>query len=387
MKTLYLHIGIPKTASTAIQMFLVANEKVLNAHGYTYPDFGLSYSYTSDRRNGHFMIGEAFGIKGERDFTQDDQIWEDCFKKINKLFEKYDNVILSDEGFWRQGVRYRGRIWKKIREEIQKEQFAVKVVVYLRRQDQYLYSRWNQQLKMAQGLTSPNYTQTWEEMLDANSGRLLDFDAMLHTISKYVGKENIIVRRFDRKEFYGQTVYADFLHAVGLEFSDEFQIENETPNVSLTKNNIEIKRVLNGLPGLDETCNTVFRQCLSALSELPSDDSRYSMFSEQEMYDFMSRFEEGNNRIAREYFDGEQELFEVSYKAEEKWQRDNPAMLEDLIKFTGSVAVYLIKENEKLKKELKEQRGISEKYQSLTEQMAHLVKKPVKKVKRTLWGK
>ena len=44
-KTLYLHIGTPKTATTAIQMFCEVNQSVLNEKGYDiesiYQDCGL----------------------------------------------------------------------------------------------------------------------------------------------------------------------------------------------------------------------------------------------------------------------------------------------------------------------------------------------------------
>ena len=36
MRTLYLHIGTPKTATTSIQMFCVDNESVLKKLGYSY---------------------------------------------------------------------------------------------------------------------------------------------------------------------------------------------------------------------------------------------------------------------------------------------------------------------------------------------------------------
>ena len=44
MPTLYLHIGTPKTGTTALQNFLPANEEVLEQHGICYPDFGFRYT-------------------------------------------------------------------------------------------------------------------------------------------------------------------------------------------------------------------------------------------------------------------------------------------------------------------------------------------------------
>lgn len=38
MKTLYLHIGTTKTATTSIQRFLEENKDVLQKYGYCFPD-------------------------------------------------------------------------------------------------------------------------------------------------------------------------------------------------------------------------------------------------------------------------------------------------------------------------------------------------------------
>lgn len=51
MPTLYLHIGTPKTGTTALQNFLPANEEVLEQHGICYPDFGFRYTGLGVHRN------------------------------------------------------------------------------------------------------------------------------------------------------------------------------------------------------------------------------------------------------------------------------------------------------------------------------------------------
>ena len=43
MRTLYVHIGTPKTATTSIQMFCVENQKVLNKQSYSYPLLDFVY--------------------------------------------------------------------------------------------------------------------------------------------------------------------------------------------------------------------------------------------------------------------------------------------------------------------------------------------------------
>ena len=51
MRTLYVHIGTPKTATTSIQMFCVENQKVLNKQSYSYPLLDFVYPHVAHRRN------------------------------------------------------------------------------------------------------------------------------------------------------------------------------------------------------------------------------------------------------------------------------------------------------------------------------------------------
>ncbi len=346
MKTLYLHIGTPKTATTAIQFFCGDNETLLNAKGYAYPRFGNHYRYISEWRNAHFLIGEKSGDSEQQDFEKRDQVVQECFEKIYKLFEEYDNIILSDEGLWNAGNWHD---WRIIQNELKKEVFTVKVIVYLRRQDEFLYSRWNQQIKTAFESAYARYARSWDEMLANVPRQMVDYYGTLKKISEFVGKENITVRKFDRKEFFGGSIYADFLNIVGLKFTDEFKIQEDIRNVSLTKNDTEIKRILNGLSENNGKYNSFFRECLTTCSREYPDDNRYNMFSKQEMRKFLSKFQEGNQKIAKEYFDSKEPLFSSEYKAKEKWTPKNPAMFEDVIRFAGSMVIELLKQNQKLK--------------------------------------
>ena len=53
MRTLYVHIGTPKTATTSIQMFCVENQKVLNKQSYKLSSFGFVYPMLLTAEIGH----------------------------------------------------------------------------------------------------------------------------------------------------------------------------------------------------------------------------------------------------------------------------------------------------------------------------------------------
>lgn len=56
MKTLYLHIGTPKTGTTSIQEFMVCSREALQKHGICYPDIQKKFANISPNRNGHFLV-------------------------------------------------------------------------------------------------------------------------------------------------------------------------------------------------------------------------------------------------------------------------------------------------------------------------------------------
>lgn len=238
--------------------------------------------------------------------------------------------------------------WDQIQKELEQNLFTVKIVVYLRRQDEFVYSWWNQIVKAGLRKTS---VITWEEMIKRLPVVQLDYYKTLEKIAGIVGKENIIVRRYDRSRFSEGLIQKDFIQTIGLKFSEEYQIREEASNVSLTKNCSEIKRILNGLPDLDPKSNDLFRMWLREFSLQSRENRNSSMMSEQEFQEFMAEYKEGNRRIAREYL-GEERLFEETYQAGEKWNPRNLDMIEDVVKLFGTSTLCLMKKNEELECEM-----------------------------------
>ena len=105
MKTLYLHIGTPKTATTAIQFFCRDNQELLNRQGYFYPVFEWKYPNVLRTRNAHFLVGDTYLSQEERSLEEEEKVFQEAFGQIYEAFEQYDGVILSDESMWNHGFR------------------------------------------------------------------------------------------------------------------------------------------------------------------------------------------------------------------------------------------------------------------------------------------
>ena len=50
MKTLYIHIGTPKTGTTSLQHFCTENAKLFEEQGYCYPIFPHKFKYINIMR-------------------------------------------------------------------------------------------------------------------------------------------------------------------------------------------------------------------------------------------------------------------------------------------------------------------------------------------------
>lgn len=62
----------------------------------------------------------------------------------------------------------------------------------------------------------------------------------------------------------------------------------------------------------------------------------------------MDRYREENQQVSDEFFDGG-ELFDLSWKDIPKWEKENPYMQDDLIRFVGACCMRLIQQNQELR--------------------------------------
>ena len=137
---------------------------------------------------------------GSHDLNKERQIFQEGMGYIRKLFQTYDNIILSDEQIWKNSYMVRASLWEELKEEAKKGNFQVKIIVYIRRQDGYIGSLWNQSVKTA--IRKDRAVMTIEEYMERMPpSEQLDYYANIEKISSALGKENVIVRVFERGKF------------------------------------------------------------------------------------------------------------------------------------------------------------------------------------------
>lgn len=351
-KKLYVHIGMPKTGTTAIQQFCSINADILKQKGYSYPLFSYKYPGRAKEHNGMFLTGEIFDADGNECIEEEKRIFAEGMSKVKDLFSTCDGVILSDEELWRTTYSRRKDFWKELQECGKKIGFETVIIVYLRKQEEYLNSLWNQRIKEGIWGTSVMTMEEWlayaVECYPVNYAQMIEF------LEQEAGQENVIVRKYDRNNFYGGSIYADFLNALGLEFTDEYKKSEGLANPSLSGNNIEIKRIINSLPGYDRKKNSLFWKIILNNGDGSASEYSNQMMSYKQRKELYEKFRESNRSLNKKLTGEDGELFTLDEKEEVEWEKDNPYMIDDVIRFIGSTTLFLQEEIEQLKTENKQ---------------------------------
>ncbi|MCI8307295.1 MAG: hypothetical protein HFH14_04525 [Lachnospiraceae bacterium] len=309
MKKLYLHIGTPKTGTSTLQHFFSNNREVLENKGIYYP---LWPEYDSLLDGGKESTFGNFGWI-ER-VAMDDEHKKEI---IEDIFEKYDNVLLSTECIWIETKDKSAFLrWLKDICDID-----IRVIVYLRRQDDYLEAQYREYVRVLQ------FTDSIHEVFDCNSASLgevketLNYLSILNDMADVIGKNNIIIRPYEKGQFRNNSIIDDFLYLLGLTPDKAYKMPEKNYNPSMSNDALELKRRMNksGIATIKEL-NDCFYETLmidgieSAISNSPVHFK--SMLSAEERSDFMKQFEKSNEQIAREYLGREDgKLFYQNYNA------------------------------------------------------------------------
>jgi hypothetical protein len=351
MSTLYLHIGTPKTGTSAIQYFMAANRKILNSIGYCYPDLGIDFPGIGENRNAHFLVYKIYDQK-KRLVEKEKELVEETLNKIVKIAEEYPNIILSDEGIW-NGASKKKDFWAELKNQLDQRNINLKVIVYLRRQDLLIQSFWAQQVKEIS-------TVSFKRYIDDKKYKEFDLDYYGHIdhIAQAAGQENLIVRVYESSQFSGEahTIVSDFMETIGLEFTTEYCNTDKVYNLSLTGRCLEVKRLLNYMPEFQSKLNfsVPLLTQVQKNQEHTINFQECQYFSAEEQTSFLKQFEQGNDTIARDYLKREDGvLFKEPYATCDGTQSIT-FRPEELVGVCGEIIMMQKQECDNLKEELED---------------------------------
>ncbi len=245
-KTLYLHIGMGKTGTTALQVFFSGNRKAMEEQGVAYPSLG-------EIEGAHHLLSPHVPrfLKNTWNFQSVDD-WAPELATTDA-----DSILLSSELMSRathdELLPFCASVMKW---------FAPKVVIYVRRQDDIIMASYNQHIKS--GLQKKQLIDIYKEMIPQ-----FDYAALLSPWENIVGRENIIVRPYEQAQFFDGDLRRDFLkNVLNIHILDSFVFARTNPNPSLTKVASEYLRMINNVV-FDQARKERFRDLLLDLTLNP----------------------------------------------------------------------------------------------------------------------
>jgi tetratricopeptide (TPR) repeat protein len=227
-KTLYIHVGAPKTGTKSIQAFATQQREQLLL------EYGLYYPHTGNRSSNPTQLERHDSL-----ILADDKVWETLRSEV-AAYEP-SKVLISYEGILRQieksAPQERTRLLEKICTCF--PGYHIKIILYLRRFDDQLKSFVNSYFKtpltsnMARGRQNSlaPYKCMYGNIVHGAMGIAADENEMpvffgltpplIETALKLFGNENFIIRFYNRSSLKNSNVVVDFFDALGIQFQDE----------------------------------------------------------------------------------------------------------------------------------------------------------------------
>lgn len=279
MRRLVLHIGTPKTGSTAIQRYARARQRYLASGGVDFLVRGRMGSYNDlavHLRAGQRDAAGAIAAVVRRRMAA----------------SAAQTLVLSSEMF--AGVDpalLRGVLAPE-------EPFETRIVGYFRRQDRYLESAWKQ--KMKTGKVGPVFSD-YLEKYGTGGG---DYRRIAAAWQAAWPEATFVFRRFQAQDLVRGDVVHDFTTLLGLDIDADGEppsgeAANPTPSIDL----LGLMQIVARTPGLD--ARRVYRAL--PVAELPRFRGR--AMGNAAARALLARFATDNEALRQRFFPGEPALF------------------------------------------------------------------------------
>ncbi|EOG0504898.1 hypothetical protein ACK203_001151 [Campylobacter jejuni] len=328
--TCYLHIGTMKTGTSSIQDFLYKNQNLLKIQKTLYPN-SIKNSWHLHDHNPFADVIKCF--LEQANFSDLNSYLELLKCEINN--SHFNKIIISTENI---------QFLLNKRKYIQELQIILKnlgftkiyIIIYLRNPNSLFVSMCSQALK---GNISDNFLSH----PDKNNlfKTICNYKQTLENWINVFQKENIIVKLFDKNEFYQGDLIKDFINTIGLEWDDNFIIpdkQNETLDLLGMEilnhfNNYSIPILTNRY--VDFIINFFDKHFTSKNPELKFQPPK-------EIYQsYINYFKESNEWVRKEFFPHKKTLFHkqdlTDYKENYELKEMKPEYWDRIAKFIADI--------------------------------------------------
>ena len=284
-KQVVLHVGTWKTGTKALQKFFALNRQELERQGIQYPlTAGAPYMEGGNRTYQNRVATSGGADRRQRLKALADEVHAST---CDTCLVSHENICNLPQSELLEFVACLSGC-------------EFKIVLYLRRQDSYAESLYNQHVKA--GATFPG---TFAEHF-ARYRERYDYRGMVLKLAAVFGAQSILVRPYEKQQFYGGNIFADFMHhAFDLELAGRYALPARDQNARLDLDALEFKRIINRLDGPKEHKRQIGKQliryCETVDPRIREAFQAHGLLSPQQRMQLLQSFAEGNAWIAREY--------------------------------------------------------------------------------------
>jgi hypothetical protein len=282
-KMIYLHIGTHKTGSTIIQNYLRKYQQNLITNDSIY----------------YLPLDPIFKTIPGLD-EESSAIVTACRKKFLtqiKVYEKKQptSYIMSYEGFSgsvRHGYINSGVVASMLAKIFQG--YDIRIIVYLRQQDQFIESMYTQLIHQGESLSFPEYLETLSQ-------QSFNWLTLLKSYAKVFGKESLYVKPYSREYLpEHDSIIRQFLRTIGAEWVEGSSTRSLQGNVGYSRGALELARRCNVF--LEPEGKVRLRNLLQETNaRLPSEKS--SFFSGTERKTYLELYATSNTIVVEQYMD------------------------------------------------------------------------------------
>lgn len=280
-KNLIVHIGANKTGSSAIQRFLSMNSLALREEGIVIPNNEFQLT---DNVQGHHVFGFQkllqSPIEGQKQLEEAIEVADAAYPDARAILMSAENLTANPAA-------------PSLFENLV-ERYDTRVVIYIRRQDEYILSSWQQW----NGKVSADF---WAWLVNV-VGILGDWRAYLENWESVVPREKITVRVFERPKLVGGDVIADF-HSM-LETTrpfEDFRYPERTVNPSFSDAIVDLVKG-NELIFQNPHDNDFYNFVVKMTGDKYTKTGRQSPISFPQRQAILKRYREQNDWVKQGYF-------------------------------------------------------------------------------------
>ena len=180
--------------------------------------------------------------------------------------------------------------------------FEVKIIVYLRRQDQYIESMYTQRIH--EGITA-----SFEEFKKHYGIYDLAWNDLLTPYVDLFGRNNIIIRPYEKRQLKDGNAITDFFDLIGIPADKIVYIKRKSlakiTNSGYSRAALEVARHMNSILGEDER---IRMRLLLQATNFKKPFENYTFFSQVERRKLIEHYQDSNLKIAETFLGRKNEI-------------------------------------------------------------------------------